>query len=77
MTCGCSQSAEIPMSGGGSSNGGAASLTKKTVVELKKQASQYKIKGCWTMRKDELVSAIRAKQQEIGNAIRRRGSRKQ
>lgn len=65
MPCGCSQG-NLPMSGGG------VSLAKRTKTELYELAKKYKIRGRSTMKKAELVSAIRAKHAEIGQLLSRR-----
>ncbi len=66
-SCGCSESFV--------QNGGGARMDTKTVVELYKQAQKYKIKGRSSMKKAQLISAIRAKQMEIGESIRKRGKK--
>lgn len=65
MTCGCSQG-EFAMSGGG------VSLNKRNKQELYALAQKYSIRGRSTMRKAELIKAIRAKHAEIGQLISRR-----
>ncbi len=78
MACGCSQSGVLPMRGGGSSGGKrGVKLETEKKTDLYEKAKKYAIKGRSKMNKSELVSAIRAKQQEIGDAIarRRRGAR--
>ena len=59
---------------GGSMSGGKRGkpLTKETVKELYEKAKKYKIAGRSSMTKAQLVTAIRQKQQEIGNAISKR-----
>lgn len=67
MACGCSQSG---LMSGGSPRGVPLTESKKT--ELYEKAKRYNIKGRSKMNKMQLVEAIRAKQKEIGENIRRR-----
>lgn len=69
MGCGCGDALNAMT--GGSPKGTKMELEKKDA--LMEKAKRYKIKGRWSMRKDELIAAIRQKQKEIGNKIAKRG----
>jgi hypothetical protein len=69
MACGCSQSPSTFMQGG-SPRG--TKLEKETKAALYEKAKKYKIVGRSKMDKAQLVTAIRAKQAEIGQKISRR-----
>lgn len=47
-------------------------MEKQNCKELYAKAKRYEIKGRSTMRKAELISAIRLKQKEIGSKISQR-----
>ena len=70
MACGCSQSGVMS---GGSPRG--VPLTDQKKTELYEKARRYNIKGRSYMTKAQLVDAIRVKQKEIGESIRRRKRR--
>lgn len=63
MTCGCSE-----MVGGKP----GVRLEKETKEALYEKAKQYKIVGRSTMSKQELVDAIRAHHQQLGERLRKR-----
>lgn len=71
MTCGCSQSEMMPMSGGGGGGRGVR-LESETVETLYKKAQKYDIPGRSKMNKAQLVKAIREKQALIGQNMRLR-----